>query len=68
MQTIWLKKNIRSNNEFYVAPVYSFMADEKAKIGVYNIGSEADGMNGLGIPSDLQLFLSLEVARKACDF
>ena len=44
------------------------MADEKAKIGVYNIGSEADGMNGLGIPSDLQLFLSLEVARKACDF
>jgi len=63
-----VEKNIRSNNEFYVAPVYSFMAQEGKKIGVYNIGEEANGMYGIGIPSDLELFLSLAVSEKACLF
>jgi len=61
--------NERTNGEFYVAPVYTWMyRDENANIGVYNIGAEADGMYGLGIPSDLNLFLSLDVAKKALDF
>ncbi|MGC0810303.1 glycosyltransferase family 2 protein [Pantoea agglomerans] len=59
----------RTNGEFYVAPVYTLMyRDDNANIGVYNIGAEADGMYGLGIPSDLKLFLSLDVAKKALDF
>lgn len=63
-----INEDIRSNGEFYVAPVYSFMADNGKRIGVYNIGEEANGMYGLGIPADLDLFLSLEVSKKATDF
>lgn len=59
----------RTNGEFYVAPVYTWMyRDDNANIGVYNIGAEANGMYGLGIPADLKLFLSLDVAKKALDF
>lgn len=64
-----ISSNERTNGEFYVAPVYTWMyRDEKAVIGVYNIGEEANGMYGLGIPSDLNLFLSLDVSKKALDF
>ena len=63
-----INQNIRSNNEFYVAPVYTFMAEEGCKIGIYNVGEEGRGMYGLGIPVDLDLFLSLDVSRKATDF
>ena len=38
-----------------------------AKVGIYNIGSEAAGMYSLGIPSDLKLFTSMPVHRKALD-
>jgi dTDP-glucose pyrophosphorylase len=66
---IMLDRNERSNGEFYVAPVYTYMYEnESAKIGIYNVGEEANGMYGLGIPSDLNLFLSLPVSRKALDF
>lgn len=54
----------RANGEFYVAPVYNEMIAEGARIGIYNIGAEAAGMYGLGIPADLDLFLSLPVAAK----
>ncbi|OMO31697.1 glycosyl transferase family 2 [Vibrio sp. 10N.222.47.A9] len=63
-----VQNNIRSGGEFYVAPVYTYMAQANKKIGVYNIGKETDGMYGLGIPSDLKLFLSLEVAERATNF
>jgi dTDP-glucose pyrophosphorylase len=64
-----LARNERSNGEFYVAPVYTYMyQDEDAKIGIYNVGTEANGMYGLGIPSDLSLFMSLPVSKKALDF
>jgi len=66
---VMLDRNERSNGEFYVAPVYTYMYEnESAKIGIYNVGEEANGMYGLGIPSDLNLFLSLPVSRKALDF
>ncbi|HDM8440038.1 glycosyltransferase family 2 protein [Yersinia enterocolitica] len=59
----------RSNGEYYVAPVYTYMyKDDNARIGVYNIGSEANGMYGLGIPSDLELFKSLSISSKATNF
>jgi hypothetical protein len=63
-----VEQNIRSNGEFYVAPVYSYMANEGKKIGIYNIGEEANGMYGLGVPSDLNLFLDLQISKKAVAF
>ncbi|GGP25442.1 glycosyltransferase family 2 protein [Silvimonas amylolytica] len=55
----------RMNGEFYVAPVYNELIEEGGKVVTFNIGSEAVGMYGLGIPSDLDLFLSLDVSHKA---
>ena len=62
-----IEANERVNNEFYVAPAYDRMIAQGAKVGIYNVGAEADGMYGLGIPSDLKLFMSLPVHRKALE-
>lgn len=58
-----IKSKKKVNNEYYVAPVYNDLIVNNKKIGIYNIGSEANGMYGLGIPSDLELFLSLPVSK-----
>lgn len=55
----------RVNGEFYVAPVYNQMIAGGARIGVHDIGREAAGMYGLGIPADLDLFLSLKLSHDA---
>ncbi len=60
-----IAKNLRVNNEFYVAPVYNELIGEGARIAVFNVGREGAGMHGLGIPSDLQLFLSNPVSLRA---
>lgn len=52
-----IDKNIRVNNEFYVAPVYNEMIEAGSKIVFHNIGSVDNGMYGLGIPEDLNRFL-----------
>jgi len=57
--------NIRVNNEFYVAPVYNEMIKDGRKIVIYNIGSDLEGMYGLGIPADLRKFESLPISRRA---
>jgi hypothetical protein len=49
--------DIRSNNEFYVAPVYNNLIKDSLKIGIFNVGTEGNGMHGLGTPKDLDLFL-----------
>ena len=49
----------RVNGEFYVAPVYNRLIKDGQKIGLFNIGSDVEGMYGLGTPSDLNHFLSL---------
>ena len=46
----------RSNGEFYVAPVYNRLIGAGAQIGIANVGREAAGMYGLGIPADLEFF------------
>lgn len=56
--------DMRVNNEFYVAPVYNMLIDNKAHIGVFNIGSVGDGMYGLGTPADLEYFLEQPVSKK----
>jgi len=58
-----IRKDLRVNNEFYVAPVYNeFVLDDK-KIGVFNIGKVGDGMYGLGTPEDLDEFLAMHAPR-----
>lgn len=63
-----IRKNLRVNNEFYVAPAFNEMLREGKKIGYVNIGSDTEGMYGLGTPQDLERFLGLPVARKAVSF
>ncbi len=60
-----IAKNLRVNNEFYVAPTYNQLIAEGARIAIYNVGSEGAGMYGLGIPSDLDQFLARPVSLKA---
>ena len=55
----------RVNGEFYVAPVYDELVAGGGSFAVYGIGAEADGMYGLGTPTDLDLFLTLDVSRRA---
>ncbi|NMZ69246.1 MobA-like NTP transferase domain-containing protein [Pseudomonas peli] len=60
-----ISKNLRVNNEFYVAPTYNQLISCGARVGIYNVGEEAKGMYGLGIPKDLELFLTLPVHERA---
>lgn len=56
--------NNRVNGEFYVAPVYNELINEGHHIGIFNIGTEGDGMYGLGIPEDLDFFIKHPVSQK----
>lgn len=60
-------RNLRVNNEFYVAPVYNMMIEQGARIGLHDIGAEGSGMYGLGIPSDLDAFLALPLSHRAAE-
>jgi dTDP-glucose pyrophosphorylase len=64
-----IEKNLRVNNEFYVAPSYNEMIQSEtrggSKVGIFNIGSDGHGMYGLGVPEDLQRFLGLPVSHSA---
>lgn len=48
-----IEKNIQTNNEFYIAPVYNEMIKKGKKIMHYPIAE----MRGLGTPEDLREFL-----------
>jgi HAD superfamily hydrolase (TIGR01509 family) len=48
-----IAKNIRTNNEFYVCPVFNEAVDDGKKIRVKNI----EKMWGIGTPEDLNYFL-----------
>jgi dTDP-glucose pyrophosphorylase len=48
-----IEKNIRTNNEFYVCPVFNEAIGDNKKIRV----KEIERMWGIGTPSDLQYFL-----------
>ena len=51
-----IDKNIRVNNEFYVAPVYNEMIEDGKKLVFRDVGLK---MYGLGTPEDLQVFLNV---------
>jgi dTDP-glucose pyrophosphorylase len=63
-----IQLDLRVNGEFYVAPVYNLLIDSGARIGIHNVGSEANGMYGLGTPSDLELFLNSTAVERATRF
>ena len=48
-----IEKDIRTNNEFYVCPVFNEAIQEKLQIKSF----EVEGMWGLGTPEDLDYFL-----------
>jgi NDP-sugar pyrophosphorylase family protein len=48
--------NDRVNNEFYTCPVYNYLIKQGQKVGIYEIPKVA--MHGLGVPEDLERFLS----------
>jgi len=54
-----IRKNIMTNNEFYVCPVYNELILNDKKIDVYDIGKR---MIGIGTPEDLNRFLDSEYA------
>ena len=49
-----IKKNIRTNNEFYVCPVYNELIANGGKVRIKNI----ERMWGLGTPEDLNNFMT----------
>jgi dTDP-glucose pyrophosphorylase len=48
-----IEKNVRTNNEFYVAPVFNEAIEDGKKIRLKQI----DKMWGIGTPEDLNYFL-----------
>ena len=62
-----IAKDLRSNGEFYVAPVYNQLIESGLHIGVWNIGDDAgNGMHGLGTPADLEIFKNNPQAPNWC--
>ena len=60
-----IAKDVRVNSEFYVAPVYNELIAEGARIAIHNVGAVGDGMYGLGVPADLERFLTSPISRRA---
>jgi NDP-sugar pyrophosphorylase family protein len=52
-----IRKNIRVNNEFYVAPVYNEIIGQGQKVLIWEISDKA--MHGIGTPEDLVAYFSL---------
>ena len=52
-------ENDRTNNEFYICPVYNYFIKNGKKIGIFNI--DKSQMHGLGTPEDLQKYLQLKM-------
>jgi dTDP-glucose pyrophosphorylase len=48
----------RVNGEFYVAPAYNELIERGGRVGIFNIGEEGRQMHGLGVPADLEAFIS----------
>lgn len=48
-------ENDRTNNEFYICPVYNYLIRNGKKVGIYNI--DQSQMHGIGTPEDLTVFL-----------
>lgn len=58
-----MEENFTVNGEHYVAPVYNWMISAGKRVFTHLIGSEANGMHGLGIPEDLKIFENSPVSK-----
>lgn len=56
-----IEKDIRVNNEFYVAPVYNEMIEAGKKIIYSDVGQH---MYGTGTPEDLKQFMQTQVCKR----
>ena len=56
-----IRKDLRVNGEFYVAPTYNELIADSARITVVRTGREYDGMHGLGTPQDLAHFMTTDL-------
>jgi NDP-sugar pyrophosphorylase family protein len=59
------KANDRTNGEFYVGPSYNFLETNAFPILNFGVGPIGGVMFGLGVPKDLEQFLSSEVSLKS---
>lgn len=53
------ENNIRTNNEFYVAPTYNHLIKNGLPVETFLIGHHGEAVHGLGIPSDLNSFIEI---------
>lgn len=60
-----INRDLRVNNEFYVAPVYNILIESGYRIGIFSVGSDGHGMHGLGTPQDLDAFIAHPISLKA---
>ena len=57
-----IRRDLRVNGEFYVAPAYNLLIERGYRVAVQNVGREDAGMHGLGTPADLEKFLALPLS------
>jgi hypothetical protein len=62
-----IEHDLRVNGEFYVAPVYNQLIADGRRISYVNVGAEGDGMYGMGIPADLQIFEPHPASQRAIE-
>lgn len=60
-----IRAEARVRGEFYVAPVYTALAAQGARIVCRGVGRDGAGMHGIGTPADLEAFCASPVSRKA---
>ncbi len=56
-------RNIRTNNEFYVAPTYNYLISQGFGVETLLVGNHGEEVHGLGIPKDLDSFLKIPIAK-----
>jgi len=61
-----IRRNLRTNNEFYVAPTYNILIERGYKVVVRQTGREYAGMYGLGTPEDYEFFQTTAAFRRRC--
>lgn len=52
-----LASDDRTNGEFYVAPSYNYIIEQKLPVSAINIGDVEHEVHGLGTPEDLEIFM-----------
>lgn len=50
------KSNIKTNGEFYVAPSFNHLIQNKFEISTFHVGKHGKTVHGLGTPADLERF------------